>query len=131
MTLCQYPGCTNPAINPGRKSVPPYCLAHKREIMNEWYRKYYLIHREKLAEQKRQHYQKKSTEKRNDREKSKPKRYQLTGSMADIRLVEDELGIHRPTKVCRRCGQKLPPVNKRPYMSYCCREHYLAAFRSV
>lgn len=46
-----------------------------------------------------------------------------------VRQVEAELGIHQPTETCRRCGKKLLPVHKRPLMSYCCRDCYMAMFR--
>lgn len=57
------------------------------------------------------------------------KYFNVNAGMSYVRQVDAELGIHRPTETCRRCGKKLPPVHKRPLMSYCCRDCYMAMFR--
>lgn len=57
------------------------------------------------------------------------KYFNVNAGMSYVRQVEAELGIHRPTETCRRCGKKLLPEHKRPLRSYCCRECYMAMFR--
>lgn len=117
MTQCQYPGCTNQVQKPKRGPVRLYCNGHK----SEWQRELKRCRDRKYREANG------SSESREEYGEAVADTWI---GMAYIRQVEAELGIHQPTEICRRCGKKLLPVHKRMLMSYCCRECYMAMFRS-